>query len=106
MCVCAASTLTSSLAVRCLDDVVVERFSVLGLVFNGGAGHPWNVGQTPGRGAGHWGAATLQKELAVVDDPGAFGESGGDADVGLVYVILSGVLLCFSLCSFSWPSNS
>ena len=92
-------TLTSSLAVRCLDDVVIERFSVRGLVFNRGAGHPWNVGQTPGWGPSHRGAAALQQELAIVDYPGAFGVSRGDANVGLANAILSGVhALRFILC--------
>jgi len=72
-------TPTGGLAVRCWDDVVVvERFSAQGLVFDygdsGGAGHPGNVRQAPRWSLSHRGAAAFQKELAVIDDPGAFWE--------------------------------
>ncbi len=35
-------------------------------------GHPRNVRQAAGRCAGQRGAATVQQELTVIDDPGAY----------------------------------
>lgn len=64
---------TSSATVR--SSGVVVQFSILSLlagVLGGRAGHSWNDWQVGRRGPGQRRTATVQQELAFVDDPGTF----------------------------------
>lgn len=66
-------------------------------VFRRRPGHAFNLGQTLRRSPGHRRAATLQQELAVVDDPGPAGgraeqgpSGGGGVVVGQVRRVVDG----------------
>lgn len=82
--------ITCVAAIRCGDAVVVQKFSIRGLlvgISGGRTSHPWNFGQTSRGSFGHWRAATLQQELPVVDDPGSTGgraEQGPSGSSGIV----------------------